>query len=61
MLRHPSAAFMEQLKMRMNNSFSHDSTMKDIIRVPDVYKVELKFTSLLPNNFNNFLFMYAGN
>ena len=61
MLRHPSAAFMEQLKMRMNNSFSHDNTMKDIIRVPDVYKVELKFTSLLPNNFNNFLFMYAGN
>lgn len=29
------------------------------IRIPDVYEVTIKFTSLLPNNFNNFLFNYA--
>lgn len=29
------------------------------VRVPDVYDITIKFTSLLPNNFNNFMFNYA--
>jgi len=28
----------------------------NIIKVPDIYIVELTFDSLLPDNFNNFLF-----
>ena len=30
-----------------------------MVRIPDVYEVSIKFTSLLPNNFNNFLFNYS--
>lgn len=32
-----------------------------LIKVPDVYEVEMKFTSLLPQNFNNYLFTYSQN
>lgn len=32
-----------------------------IIKIPDVYHVDMHFQSLLPANFNNFLFNYAGN
>ena len=30
-----------------------------MIKIPDVYKVDMKFTSLLPANFNNYIFTYA--
>lgn len=30
-----------------------------LVKIPDVYEVEMKFTSLLPQNFNNFLFTYS--
>lgn len=33
----------------------------NIIKVPDIYIVELTFDSLLPDNFNNFLFQYVNN
>ena len=33
----------------------------EFISIPDIYDVELVFTSQLPNTFNNFLFTYAGN
>lgn len=32
-----------------------------LIKVPDVYQVEMKFKSLLPANFNNWMYMYAQN
>ena len=31
------------------------------IKIPDVYRVSLKFKSLLPANFNNYIFSYAEN
>ena len=34
---------------------------KELVSIPDIYDVELSFTSMLPNNFNNFLYVYAGN
>lgn len=30
----------------------------DAIRVPDVYKVKISFQSLIPNNYNTYLFTY---
>lgn len=33
----------------------------DLIRIPDVYDVHITFTSLLPNNFNNFMFQFYKN
>ena len=32
-----------------------------MIKIPDVYRVSLKFQSLLPANFNNYIFNYAEN
>ena len=34
---------------------------REHIRIPDVYHVELQFKSLMPANFNTFLFQYAEN
>lgn len=31
------------------------------MKIPDVYHVEMSFKSLLPANFNNFIFAYANN
>ena len=31
------------------------------IKIPDIYRVKMTFKSLLPANFNNFLFAYAAN
>ena len=33
----------------------------NLIKIPDVYHVTLQFQSLLPANFNNFLFAYSQN
>lgn len=33
----------------------------NIIKIPDIYIVDLTFDSLLPDNFNNFLFQYVNN
>ena len=32
------------------------SIWKDLIKIPDVYSITLTFTSLIPDNFNNYLF-----
>lgn len=33
----------------------------DLVRIPDIYEVTLNFTSLLPHNLNNYLFMFIAN
>ena len=33
----------------------------NLVKIPDVYTVEMTFTSLIPENFNNFLFNYSRN
>ena len=39
-----------------------DSILKNkLIKIPDIYRVEMHFQSLLPANFNNFIFTYAEN
>lgn len=38
-----------------------DAVENEFVSIPDIYDVELSFTSMLPNNFNNFLYVYAGN
>ena len=34
---------------------------EDIIRIPDIYNVTCTFKSLLPENFNNFLYSFSQN
>ena len=50
----------EHLNMNMNqDEFLSNASIGKLIKIPDVYRVELKFKSLLPANFNNYIFAYA--
>ena len=64
-LRRPSDLFLEILSGKFTNDkfgmLSDDLKANDIIRIPDIYDVHMTFTSLLPNNFNNFLFANYAN
>ncbi len=40
---------------------NNDMIGNQLVAIPDIYDVELQFKSMLPNNFNNFLYVYAGN
>ncbi len=64
-LRTPSNKFIEELiHTRTNKNFStqpYKITTNNIIKIPDAYKVTLRFQSLLPANFNNYLYSYASN
>ena len=60
--------FRELIPGKTNNNFnSHqlkdgDSIVRNnLIKIPDAYKVTLRFQSLLPANFNNYLYSYASN
>ena len=64
-LRKPSWTLINQL---VNSHLNPRSSLtdlalltNDLIRIPDIYDVHLTFTSLLPNNFNNFLFANYAN
>jgi len=62
-LRKPSKAFCQELFKYVNSgNIKLDlDTLTDIVRIPDMYKVTCTFTSLLPNNFNNYLYTYYNN
>ena len=71
-LRKPSKDFMNILcgsHLNVKIDFNHNpnslksyvATAYDTVRIPDIYDVHLTFTSLLPNNFNNYLFSYYAN
>ena len=66
-LRDPPASWIRTLAYSHLNqnmdkdNFLNNAIVNKIIKIPDVYHVELKFQSLLPANFNNFIFMYAQN
>lgn len=55
------------LKPRINtscmnaDSFAASIKKNNLIKIPDVYHVKMTFTSLLPDTFNNYLFMYSQN
>ena len=42
-------------------SLLNDIVTHNLIKIPDVYTVEMTFTSLIPANFNNFMFNYSKN
>lgn len=67
-LRDPPMKFIYDLVLAhanpncMNiNMFLQNILSYNLIKIPDVYHVTMKFNSLLPANFNNYLFTYAEN
>ena len=64
-MRKPSLILIKELVKEYLNprsSLKAENTIdNDLIRIPDIYDVHLTFTSLLPNNFNNFLFANYAN
>ena len=64
-LRKPSLILIKELVKEYLNPRSslkaENIINNDLIRIPDIYDVHLTFTSLLPNNFNNFLFANYAN
>lgn len=47
--------------IKTKNKAIRNAIKREHIRMPDVYHVELQFKSLMPANFNTFLFQYAEN
>lgn len=66
-LRNPPLQWVKDLcSLHCNKSFDSEKLQQAIlsqklIKIPDVYHVTLQFQSLLPANFNNYLFTYACN
>ena len=64
-MRKPSLILIKELVKEYLNPRSslkaENIIDNDLIRIPDIYDVHLTFTSLLPNNFNNFLFAHYAN
>lgn len=62
-IRSPSDKFFQEMQKHVNqNAYKIDtfvSFLKTTIKIPDIYTVKLTFNSLLPQNFNNYLFEYA--
>jgi hypothetical protein len=42
-------------------TFINNIVNNHLIKIPDVYRVTMRFQSLLPANFNNYLYTYAEN
>lgn len=65
-LRDPPPTFYKNIMTYMNNAmdkteFYSNLFKNKIVKIPDVYRVSMKFQSLLPANFNNYIFNYAEN
>ena len=65
-LRDPPYKFIKDLvrlhaNKNMSGEFKNNIINNKLIKIPDVYRVSLQFQSLLPANFNNFIFNYAEN
>lgn len=67
-LRDPPNSWLATLCNKYANTNSVDKKAllenlktNKIIKIPDVYHVQLKFQSLLPANFNNFIYNYSSN
>lgn len=45
----------------MSNEFMNNIIENKLIKIPDVYRVQMNFQSILPANFNNYIFAYAEN
>ena len=67
-LRNPSQTFFDLLKTHVSGNITGDGSSfieniknNNLIKIPDVYHVEMQFRSLLPANFNNFIYSYSYN
>ena len=64
-LRDPPVDWYWKLRKHFNSNmspaFEQNIMNNKLIKIPDVYRVKMKFQSLLPANFNNFIFNYAEN
>lgn len=64
-LRTPSVGWLNLIRKHMNPQV--DAALVDalvsqrIAKIPDVYSVEMTFKSLLPANFNTYIFTFSGN
>ena len=53
--------FLKRLRVYLGDHYKGGNMTQDLIRIPDVYHVKMTFSSLLPANFNQFLFSFAKN
>ena len=66
-LRDPPQSWIDNLVDTHGNNCMNKAKFKEniknnkLIKIPDVYRVTMKFQSLLPANFNNYIFNYAEN
>ena len=64
-LRDPSKFFLNELvsKFKSSNATFRDSDLikNKIIKIPDIYSVEMTFQSILPDNFNTWMHQYSNN
>lgn len=63
-LRDPHPLWVKELISKHKNKnlkFSADLVSARLIKIPDIYEVTMKFTSILPADFNGFLYSYVAN
>lgn len=66
-LRNPPPTFFTELQGHISpnitnpKSFIQNIQNYNLIKIPDIYHVEMQFKSLLPANFNNFIYSYSYN
>ena len=63
-LRDPHPLWVEKLIKKHKNKnleFSADLVSARLIKIPDIYEVTMKFASILPADFNGFLYSYVAN
>lgn len=64
-LRNPSEEFYKRLEGHVNENYGGKAFVKNgikannLIKIPDIYRVNMTFKSLLPANFNNFMYTYT--
>lgn len=67
MLREPPDSWLELLAKQHHNNAIDAKQLEDalksdkLIKIPDVYKVSMRFQSLLPASFNNYVYNYVCN
>ena len=63
-LRNPPEEFFNELENCMNPNFDIQARylfQDRLVKIPDIYRLKLKFTTLIPMNFNNYLYGYSRN
>ena len=66
-LRSPTALWIDNLVQKYgtksidNDKFRENIKNNDLIKIPDIYEVELQFKSMLPQNFNTYLYQFSQN